>query len=329
MRPGLVDVQVARVQVAVEQPVPQTALEQTEQQRLDQLDAVEPGLADGGDVVDADALHPLHRQHPLAGEVPVHLRHPDVLAQRRRVQVRDPGLHRLRLEAEVQLLGQVVGEVGDHILCRQPAAQLGQFDGLGEALEDLQVGGDPAADARPLDLDDDVLAAVQGRVVHLRDGRRRERLFVPFGEQLGRVAAELLDEELVHLFGVGGWHPVEQAAEFAGQRFAERAGAGRDDLAELHVRRPQVGEGLRELFDHLLLPRALARQLGDDAGGGAGDLPAGDGHPGRFHRQGHPVKLGHLAVFGGAHSSSVPNRWCQVPIPVSRSPAGRARRSSR
>ena len=231
--------------------------------------------------------------------------------------MRDPGVHRLRLEAEVQLLGQVVGEVGDDVLCRQPAAQLGQFDGLGEALQDLQVGGDPAADARPLDLDDDLLAGVQRRVVHLRDGRRRERLFVELGEQFGRLAAELLGEELVHLFGVGGRHPVEQAAEFAGQRFAECAGAGRDDLPELDVRRTQIGKGLRDLLDHLLLPRALARQLADDAGGGAGDLPTSGGHPGRFDRQGHPVKLGHLAVFGGTHSSSLPKPGSQVPIRVS------------
>ena len=122
--------------------------------------------------------------------------------------------------------------------------------------------------------------AVQGGVVHLGDGRRRERLFFEAGEQLRRVAAELLGEQLVHLVGVGGRHPVEQAAEFAGQRLAERAGAGRDDLPELDVRRPQVGEGLRELLDHLLLPRALARQLGEDASGGAGDLPTGDGRPG-------------------------------------------------
>ena len=90
----------------------------------------------------------------------------------------DPGVHRLRLEAEVQLLGEVVGEVGDDVLRGQPAAQLGQLDDLRDALQDLQVGGDPAADARPLDLDDDLLAAVQGRVVHLRDRRRRERLLV-------------------------------------------------------------------------------------------------------------------------------------------------------
>lgn len=116
----------------------------------------------------------------------------------------DPGLHGLRLEAKVQLLGQVVGEVGDHVLCREPPAQLGQFDGLREALEDLQVGGNAAADARPLDLDHHLLAAARGRVVHLGDGRRRERLFLEGGEQPGRLVAEFLDEELVHLVGFAG-----------------------------------------------------------------------------------------------------------------------------
>src|SRR3984957_3173603 len=132
--------------------------------------------------------------HLLGGVVPVRLRHPDVLAQRRRVQVRHPGVHRLRLEAEVQFLGQVVAEVGDHVLGGQPAAQLGQLHGLSEALEDLQIGGHPAADARPLDLDHDFLAAVQGGVVHLGDGRRRERLLFEAGEQLRWIAAEVLGE---------------------------------------------------------------------------------------------------------------------------------------
>ena len=104
------------MQVAVEQAVAQPALEHAEQQRLDQLGTVEARLADGRDVVDADALDALHRQYPLAGQIPVHLRHPDVLAQRGRVHVRDPGVHRLGLEPEVQLLGDVVGEVGNDVL---------------------------------------------------------------------------------------------------------------------------------------------------------------------------------------------------------------------
>ena len=212
--------------------------------------------------------------------------------------MRDPRLHGLRLQAEVELFGEIVGEVGDDVLGRQPAAQLGQLDGLREALEDLQVGGDAAADARPLDLDDDLFAGVQRRVVHLRDGGRRERRLLPLGEQLGGVPAEVLDEELVDLLGVGGRHPVQQAAELARQRLAERSGARRDDLPELDVGGTEVGEGVRQLLDHLLLPRPLARQLGDDASGGAGDLPTGDGYPGRFDRQRHPVQLGHLAVLG-------------------------------
>ncbi|AFE15618.1 hypothetical protein MRGA327_04055 [Mycobacterium tuberculosis RGTB327] len=229
----------------------------------------------------------------------------------------DPGLHGLRLEAKVQLLGQVVGEVGDHVLCREPPAQLGQFDGLREALEDLQVGGNAAADARPLDLDHHLLAAAQGRVVHLGDGRRRERLFLEGGEQPGRLVAEFLDEELVHLVGFCGRHPVEQAAEFPRQRLTECSRAGRDDLAELHVCRSQIGEGLRELLDHLLLPGPFSGEPADEPDGGAGDLPTGGRHPGSFDRQRYPVKLGHLAVCGGTHLSSVPNRGRQLPIDVS------------
>ena len=190
----VVDEQVPGVQVAVEQAVAQSALEGGEQQRLDQFGAVETLLADLLDVVDAHAVHPFHGEHPLAGELPVHVRHLDVAAQRRTVQARDPGLHGLRLDAEVQFLGEVVGEVGHHVLGGQAPAQLGQFHHLGEAFEDLQVRGDAAADARALDLDDDVLAGVQGGEVHLGDGGRGERLLVEVLEQLRRIGAEFLFE---------------------------------------------------------------------------------------------------------------------------------------
>ena len=58
--------------------------------------------------------------------------------------------------------------------------------------------------------------------------------------------------------GVRRRHPVEQAAELAAQLLAERAGAGRDDLAELDVGGAEVGERLRDLPDDLLLQRAAA-----------------------------------------------------------------------
>ena len=167
--------------------------------------------------------------------------------------MRHPRVHRLGLEPEVELLGEVVGEVGDDVLRGQSPAQLGQLDELRAALEDLQVGGHAAADAGPLDLDDDLLAGVQGRVVHLRDRGRREGLVLERLEQLGRLVAQLLLEQLVHFVGVGGRDRVEQAAELPRQRLAERARAGRDDLAELDVRGAQVDERLGDLLDDLLL----------------------------------------------------------------------------
>ena len=54
-----VDEQIARVQVAMEQAVAQPALEDAEQQRLNELGAVEAGLADRRGVVDADAVRPV------------------------------------------------------------------------------------------------------------------------------------------------------------------------------------------------------------------------------------------------------------------------------
>src|SRR6202020_1087514 len=148
-------------------------------------------------------------------------------------------------------------------------------------------------------------------------GCRRERLLFEAGEQLRRIAAELLGEQLVHLACVWRRHPVEQAAEFPRQLFAEGARAGRDDLPEFDVGGAQVGEGLRELLDDLLLGRTLGRQLGEDAGGGAGELPTRRAEAGRLDRQRNPVKLGYLAVVVGTHSCSVSNRRWKVPIRVS------------
>jgi hypothetical protein len=109
--------------------------------------------------------------------------------------------------------------------------------------------------------------------VHLRDRCRGEWLVLEEGEQLRRLVAELLLEQPVHFARVGGWDRVEQAAELPGQRFAERAGAGRDDLAELDVGGAQVGERLGDLLDDLLLKRAAAGEVGNDPRAGAGYLP--------------------------------------------------------
>jgi len=72
---------------------------------------------------------------------------------------------------------------------------------------------------------------------------------------------------------VGGRDRIEQAAKLPAHLFTERARTGRDDLTELDVGRPKIGEGLRYLLDDLLLQRALTGEGGDDPCAGAGHLP--------------------------------------------------------
>jgi hypothetical protein len=85
--------------------------------------------------------------------------------------------------------------------------------------------------------------------MHLRDRRRRDGRLVETLEQLRRLVAELPLEQFLHFIRVGGRYRAEQAAELAGQRLAERARTGRDDLAEFDVGRAQIDERLRDLLD--------------------------------------------------------------------------------
>ena len=88
-------------------------------------------------------------------------------------------------------------------------------------------------------------------------------------------------------------------------RLAERAGARRDDLAELDVGGAEVGERLRDLLDDLLLEGAAADEVADDPRAGAGDLPTRHADAGGLDWQRHPVQPGYLAVLGGCHTCSV------------------------
>ena len=108
---------------------------------------------------------------------------------------------------------------------------------------------------------------------------------LPVLEQILRLVAEFLGEEFVDLVAVRGGDGVEQRAELPGERLAEGAGAGRDDLAELDV---VGGPGRRtagDLLDDLGLPRSPGGQLGEHTGAGAGELPAGGPEADRLERQ--------------------------------------------
>ncbi|SKT92942.1 Uncharacterised protein [Mycobacteroides abscessus subsp. abscessus] len=57
----------------------------------------------------------------------MHIRNPDILAERRGVQMLYPGLHGLTLGKEIEFLGEVPGEVVHHIAGREHSAHLAQF----------------------------------------------------------------------------------------------------------------------------------------------------------------------------------------------------------
>ena len=163
-----------------------------------------------------------------------------------------PGVHRLCLEAEIQLLGEIVREVGDDVLCGQSPAQLGELDQVRAAFQDLQVGGDAATDPGPLDFDDDLFAAVQGRVVHLGDRRRRERFSSKVANRFAGSSPRSSSNSLRTSSIVGGRHRIEQAAELAALSRRTRP-AGRDDLTELDIGGSEIDEHFWDLPDDLLL----------------------------------------------------------------------------
>ncbi|CPY85780.1 Uncharacterised protein [Mycobacteroides abscessus] len=115
--------------------------------------------------------------------------------------------------------------------------------------------------------------------MHLGDRGGRERFGVEGGEQLFRFGSQLGDDELTDRCGVRGWDAIQQPTELPRQRLTEGTRAGGDDLTELDVGGPQIGEGLRELGDELLFEAALLGELAQHTSGGAGDLPAGGAQP--------------------------------------------------
>ena len=251
----VVDEQVAGVQVAVEQAVPQAALEGREQQRLDQLGAVESLLADRRrrrrcaprDTRSMVSTRSLVNSQCTCG---TRMLRPSGEPCRPDTQASIDCASMRKSSSSARLSAKsATTSCADS---RRPS--LASSTDLREALEDLQVGGDPAADARPLDLDDDLLAGVQGGEVHLGDRRRGERLLLERGEQVGRVGAEFLLEQLVHL---ARCRPAARRRAGCGTRGTvcspNAPGARGDDLAELDVGGAQVGEGLRNLPDDLVL----------------------------------------------------------------------------
>ena len=148
--------------------------------------------------------------------------------------------HVVGFQAEVELLHDGLGEQLDQ---RRRVGQGGDGDPADE------VGGDPAhggqirphgrGDRGTLHFYHHLLAGTEGGGVDLGDGRGGQRLALEPAEDLLERAAEVRLDHRPDGFERLGRHPVAEQPELADQLGREEAFAGREDLPELDVGRPE------------------------------------------------------------------------------------------
>src|SRR5690606_1992990 len=137
--------------------------------------------------------------------------HRAVAVPRGRESLLDLGLGRI-----VELGPHGLGERGERLVV-EALADLGAGELADEAAV-VEVGAQRVGDAGILDLDDDLGAVVQLRRVHLAERGRRERRWIPLGEQRLRRLAEILLDDTGDRTGRHGGRAVPQATEHLARR---------------------------------------------------------------------------------------------------------------
>jgi len=178
-------------------------------------------------------------QHALGRQLVEHLRHVD---GRVVGEVLGEAAHVVRLDREVDLLGQRLAELRDQPGGRV-AAQLGdlRLGDLRHPLEDRQVGPDHPVEVRALDLEHDLLPALERRAVDLRDRGGRQRLLLELAEHVVDLSAELRLDQLADPRRVERGDLVLQLAQLDHQAHRDQVGPGGHHL-------PQLDEGRTELL---------------------------------------------------------------------------------
>ena len=158
-----------------------------------------------------------------------------------------------------------------------PAQRLAALGFLGEEAQQAEVAHDLVPGAGPLHLDDHALAALEGRLVHLPDRPRSERLGVDRGEHVFPGDAELLLHHLHHLRLRQRRDVVLQRRELDDELGRQQVGPGREDLPELRKGRPELFEGVaqpaRSDLDRVGSAAGLAQAVLREHGGDAGRPP--------------------------------------------------------
>ena len=263
---------------------------------------VDAGREHGVEVVEGEPVQPLHHQHTCRHQVGVGSRD-DVASL---VEVGERGghvEHRVGFEAEVELLGDRVGE---HLDERRGVGQRRDRDTADQERRqpghDLEVLVDGGSDPGALHLDDHLGAVEQGGPVDLSDGCGGERHRVDRREDRVEPAAEVVLDDRAHGVERLGGYLVSALDELGDQLVGEHPPTRRDDLAELDVGRSQpLGRDAEASRDRGPRPGAAVAPVEDPP---PGDRPAevpGDGeHPTPRREPAGRDQARHLAPDGGA-----------------------------
>ena len=197
-------------------------------------------------VGELDAVQELEREHPLARVAPVDARHRDVRV------AGEVAVERLRVPAflaVVELETDRAGELVDDLTCvdevERAHALLDELRGL---LEQLDVALDLARRIRALHLHCDAAAVGKNRPVHLADRRRRDGRLLELEEEPCDRLLQVLEDHPLDVGVRERLHVVLEAAELRDDVGRHDVRPRREQLAELHERRPELVEHLAQVL---------------------------------------------------------------------------------
>ena len=214
-----------------------------------------------------------------------------------------------RLEPVVELVPDRAGELVDQLAGVDEVERTDALlRDLRRLVEKLQVGLDLARRVRALHLDGDALAVREHGAVHLADRRRRHRRLLERREQLLDRQLELLADDPLDLREREGGDVVLEGAQLGDDVRRDDVRPGREQLAELHERRPELVEHLAQVTPplgrrRLRVERRLRPRPGQQVGQLVGLEPVAEPVPDR-----HLGDLGHAAeaaLRGLRHAVSV------------------------
>ena len=234
------------MRIAVEEAVPEDHRHPRLGDPVRDLAPLLEARSDQVDVGELNPVDPLERQHPRARVLPVDLRHVDVrMAGEVAVEV----LRVAALLPVVELLPDRAGELVHELagvheveradpLAREPSC----------LVEQAEVGLDLLRCARPLHLDRDAAPVRQRRPMHLADRRGRDRRVLEVEEEPLERVAELLLDHALGLLERERPDVVLQPAQLDHDVRGHDVRPGREELPELHERRPQLVEHLTQVL---------------------------------------------------------------------------------